>query len=256
MSTQAVITSIRAHDFGVVSRAAQAGPDLADQLRTTKPPLDATSRQIAAAVVAKQNAAGAGNYLLAATGDDDVNVAAAAARGLPGVTDLPPAKAILTVLPLRRGEFVRAQLYYALGNTRSAESIERVRVLASTEADRRAAEAAQCALVKLGARPERAAFLDRVAGARPDRVVEITDQLRYIADVRLAKGIDPWFTNENNVARLGSDRGPEKMSRVCDHAVWTAHQLGVIFPPQPTHLDNYDGATISRALDAVRKIPD
>jgi hypothetical protein len=64
----------------------------------------------------------------------------------------------------------------------------------------------------------------------------------------------PWFADERNVMRLGSDRGPERMSRMRDHAVWTAHRLGVKFPPQPEYLDNYDAATTARAMDAVKSL--
>jgi hypothetical protein len=76
-----------------------------------------------------------------------------------------------------------------------------------------------------------------------------------LGDVRFAKALEPWLAREDNVLRLGGDRGPApKMARMCDLAVWCAHLLGVKLPAPPDHLDNFDDATRSATVAAVRAL--
>ena len=146
--------------------------------------------------------------------------------------------------------YIRGQLYLALGRTGESGTIDALRAQLHNEPDREAAQKGQVALVKLGAAAERDAFLGQVREAKPDDALRISDQLLYVGDPRLAKGLLPWFSDFHNVTRLGSDR-QKSMAPMSDIAVWTAHRLGVRFQVYPEYLTNYSDSIILAARSAV-----
>lgn len=256
VSTQAALASIRAHDRTVLARAEKAGPDFPDEVRKAMPALDGAAQELAVAAVAKHDGKGAGSMLLEATGSPNGQVAGAAARAILDASDPAPVADVLKAIPTREMEFARERLFLVAGACKDPTRIDDLRALALAEKSRRPSEAAQAAIVKLGGKPEREALLLRVRSTPPDRATEVRDQLLYIGDPSLAKGMLPWLSDQRGVFRLGSDRTPGQMVRMCDLAVWTAHLLGVKFPPQPEHLTNFDGALIARADSAIRALPD
>jgi hypothetical protein len=255
MSVDEVLKALRAHDWGVIRLAVAAPPSTVAEIERALPQLDDEAREIAVALLVRQNAPNVGQLLLKMTADRNQQVSAGAARGLLVVTDAPRPDAILTALRERENDFVRSRLYLAVGRTKDASKLEELRSIASGEKNREATLDAQAAAVKLGGQPERAAFLERVRTARQDQAVSVSDHLLYINDPKLAKGMLPWLSNRSGVLRLGTDLEP-RMARMCDLAAFTAYQLGIGFQIEPKRIEKFDDKVIANAAAALRALPD
>jgi hypothetical protein len=253
MMAEAFVRSLRQHDPGVLNRYRDAPPELAAEIDKALPELDEEARRLAVLLLERHDKSGSGDLLLKLSGDRSAQVANAAARSLTKVRELPLGEKIVSELPKRPDKFVRGQLYLAAGKTRSG--LEALRRAAAAEPDSSAALDAQAAAVKLGGEPERKLFFERVRKAEPDDALRLADLLEYIGDRRLAKALTPWFANKAGVLRLGGDR-QDRMARMCDLAVWTAHALGVPFPIDPEYLSVYGDAVTARARSAAASLPD
>jgi hypothetical protein len=131
--------------------------------------------------------------------------------------------------------------------------VEALRVQIRNEHDREAAEDGEVAMVKLGGIAEREAFLQRVRDTSPDDALRVSDQLLYLGDLKFARGLLPWLSDTRNVTRLGGDR-QQRMARMSDIAVWTAHQLGVRFRISPEYLTNYPDSVTLAARSAIEAL--
>lgn len=255
MSSEEVLKAIREHDWGLVTRAFTAPPSVVGEIGRALPQLDNEAKEIAVATIEHNSWPASGQLLLRLTGDPTLQVAAGAARALSKTHDVPPINDILAAIPQRENDFVRGRLYLLAGRTNDAGKLEALRGLAAKEKNPDVAFDAQVAAVKLGGETERAKFLERVRSAKPDQATRITDYLRYLVDPRLAKGMIPWLSNSAPVFRLGTDRDP-RMARMCDVAVYTAHQLGVKFYIEPERMANFEGSIIANANAALKALPD
>lgn len=256
MTDEPVVSALRAHDRRILQGPASPNPNVAPSVESALPGLDEEARAIAALFLAHNNGPGAGNVLLKLTGDRSVQVASSAARSLVNVTDKPAGNTILAAIPARQDRMVRGFLYLAAGKAKSAPGLDAFREVAKKEVDPGAAESAQVALVRLGGEPERKAFLHRISTATAEKAIQIQDQMLYVGDPLLAKGLLPWFGNKEGVLRLGGDR-QDRMARMCDMAVWIAHQLGVKFAMNPSdHLTIYDAGVLAAAKAAIAALPD
>jgi len=252
MTDEAVVSGLRVHDRSLIRTSPTATPNLVRDLEPALRGFDEEARTLAVAYLTRYNGPGTGRLLLTLTADRSATVASAAAKSLVKVSDTPPGEAIVADIPARQDPFVRGQLYLAAGNAKAPPGLAAFRAVASKEQDPGAAEQAQAAAVKLGDDVERKAFIKRVETVHPDYALKVQDQILYIGDPKLTKALIPWFDNKEGVMRQGSDRQNLPMIRVCDLAVWIAHQLGVKFPVQPEdHLTHYDAAVLNAAKSAV-----
>jgi len=255
MSSKEVMKAIREHDWDIVARPLAAPVSLADEIGRDLPQLDNESKEIAVATLEHIHSPTSSGLLLRMTGDSNLQVAAAAARTLLRVLHIPPVDDILAAISQRENDFVRGRLYLLAGRANEAGKLQALRALVNNEKNPDSALDAQAAMVKLGGEPERAAFLERIRTARPDQATRASDHLLYINDSRLAKGMIPWLSNKSPVFRLGTDRD-ERAARMCDLAVYTAHQLGIKFYMEPQGIANFEASIIANAEKAVLALPD
>jgi len=255
MTSEQLVAGIEGHAWEVVEEALGARGDLLAAIEQALPRLDAEARSIAVASVAIRGGPGAGELLLRLTADPEAQVAAEAATAMGKLAQVLPADTVLAAIPDRPEPFVRGELYKTVGRSRDARCRPALQAAAAREQDPVAAQWAQAALVVLGDPEARKAMLARVAAAEPDEALAVQDQLLYAADSTLARGLAPWLASSLTVMRLGSDRGPPQMARMCDLAVWIAHLLRVPSAPAPAFLDRYDEATIDRTREALRALP-
>ena len=260
MNIEDILQALREHRGSAVALAPGAPADLAIEVEHALPQLDDQARALAALCVIRRNGPESGPVLLRMTGDTSSQVSIKAATGLfekVPMTDAPTADAILTVIPQRKNEAVRGYLYLMVGRRNGTPDDDRhlttLRKLEVQESDKNALQRVQVAATRLGGQPERAAFLERIRAAGPDEATNICDQLVYVGDPRLAKGMMPWFGNMASVFRLGSDRD-NRMARMCDLAVWTAHELGVTFAMTPKYLSNFSQGTLTAAETALKAL--
>ena len=250
MSDRQVLNALREHDYRAVGSVVDASPSLLTEIARALPQLDEEAREMAVGVVARGSSPDAAHLLLLLTADKSQAVSSSAANKLESSAALPSGRDILKAISRQSQPYIRGQLYLALGRTGESGTIDALRAQLHNEPDREAAQKGQVALVKLGAAAERDAFLGQVREAKPDDALRISDQLLYVGDPRLAKGLLPWFSDFHNVTRLGSDR-QKSMARMSDIAVWTAHRLGVRFQVYPEYLTNYSDSIILAARSAV-----
>jgi hypothetical protein len=253
MSNGQVLSALRGHDYQAIESVVDAPSSLLSEIEQALPHLDEEAREMAVGVIARGKSPDAVHLLLMMTADKSPGVSSSAANNIEKAASLPPAREILKAISRQGQPYIRGQLYLALGRAAETDSVEALRAQARNERDREAAENAQVALVKLGSAPERAAFLERIRETRPDDALRVSDQLLYVGDPRLAKGLLPWFSDSQNVTRLGGDR-QQKMARVSDVAVWTSYRLGVKFRISPEYLTNYSDSVIFAARSAVEAL--
>jgi hypothetical protein len=254
MNGESVLTALRAHDRNILARPPIDSPSQAADIERALPQLDEEARVLAANYLVKYDKPGTGNLLLKLAADPSAQVSIASARGLTTVKDTPPGSAILALIPTRQDRYVRARLYLAAGRASQAPGLEALRAVSKQEMDPDAALDAQVAAVRLGGEPERKAFLERIKAATPDTAIKIRDQLFYVGDPKLAKGLIPWLANKEGVLRLGGDHGG-RMLRMCDLAVWISHQLGVKVP-MPDVVTTFDEGVLAGTKAMLQSLPD
>ncbi|MEY2429489.1 MAG: hypothetical protein QOJ40_2374 [Verrucomicrobiota bacterium] len=255
INAEEIIQWIMREDSAAYAAAREAGETFPKVVERALPNLSPSSREMAAHALATNNTPDASRVLLGMTADQEPQVAASAARSLSAITKPPAAAELLAAAPRRQEPVVRGLLYRLVGHVGKPQDLQRLRAVLASEKDEEAGEDGQAAAVRLDGAPEKTAFLNRIRTATPDTAQRVCDQLRYVEQKPPIKALLPWLSNRQEVMRLGSDRAP-RMARMCDLAVWTAHQMGIVFQPKPAFLDIYPQTTLDNARDALQSLPD
>jgi hypothetical protein len=255
IDAQEIMRWLQQEEPAIYATARQEGEGFPREIERALPTLSATSREMAAQALATNNTAEATRVLLDMTGDSEPQVAVASARALSAMSKLPATPELIALTPSRHEPVVRSVLYRLIGQTGKLQDLDRLRAVLAAERDEEAGEDGQAAAVRLGGAPEKSAFVARVRAATPDTALRVCDQLRYVEQKDLLKALLPWLANSEEVMRLGSDRAP-RMARMCDVAVWTAHQMGVLLQAPPAALDVYPLTVIDEARAALLTMPD
>ncbi len=262
MTSQEIIRLIQANNAEAIKAARSAPATLPGDIEKALPTLDGETRELAVDVLAAQGSPGAAPLLLNMTGDSELQAAVAAANALRRLPGKPPADKVIQIIPTRQSPEVRTQLYLLVGESGQAagggaDKLDDFRKAAALEKDEEARENAQAACVRLGGSggvPERRAMLQRLQSAEADQALRCCDQVRYVGDPNLCRGLAPWIGRHEGVMRLGSDRS-DAMVRMCDLAAWTAWSMGVKFALRPQHIANYEPAVLQAAAAAMNALP-
>lgn len=250
---QLFLQSILDGDRSVVARAENAPPGFLTELDRHWPSMSPASRDIAVLVLERIPSVPSANFLLKATADPALHVAAGAANALLRQPQLPAGNTIVNLIPSRPSPFVRGPLYLAAGLAGAA--LQPLRHVAANESDPTAALDALAAIARLGGLPERRALFERVRKARPDEVRPLARVLRYVGEPALAKAMLAWLASTAPVVRLGPDGSNIPYARMCDYAVWTAKDLGLPTPAGPV-LANYEAVALARTRQILQELPD
>lgn len=203
---------------------------------------------------------GAGPALLALTKVSDAMVRAFAANALGRISDPALADELLRTIPETEDPHVRGCLYLALGSSLSPARIEELRTLARAEKAPLSprivsmpSNSALVALVKLGGKAERAAFVAEVGRTQDhDDIRWIAQTLvDYLKDPSLARPLGAWLTNEEF-----ADPSHVPTFRVCDLAAWTSKELGINVPIDPAGIRKYDRQTLRRVRVILNALPE
>ncbi len=253
MSNQAMVDAVTRADWDVLGAAPGDPAALAAALEAALPQFGDEAAQIAALLADRHPGPRTVPLLLALARSRHLQAAAEAAAALSRLPR-PPVAEIAQAVPSVRDAQVRGALYLAIGRSPDPGALDSLRGLAQHERDAAAAARAQAALARLGGAPERAAFLDRVRHAGIGDFKDVYDELLYVGDVRFARGLLPWLDNQEPATRIGRE-AQGKTARLCDVAVWTAHQLGVPVATGATRLERFDDATLQAARSALQQLP-
>lgn len=257
MTSQEIIRLIQTQSAEAIKQAKTAPATLPGDIEKLLPTFDAEARELAVDVLAAQGLPGCVPLLLNMTGDPEPMIAVAAANALRKLPAKPPTDKVIQTIPQRSAPEVRTPLYLLVGESGQgggADKLEDFRKVIVPEKDTEARENAQAACVKLGGQPERKAMLLRLAGAENDQALRFCDQVRYVGDANLCRGLAPWIGRHDPVVRLGSDRSND-MVRMCDLAAWTAWKMGVKFALRPEYIANYEPAVLQAAAAAMNALP-
>jgi len=250
---ESLLERFKAHDWNTGAWFPQAPRATVASLQENLSTLDTEARLLAVMYLTDTNSAEAAEVLLRMSGDADGQVAAMAAQGLNSTAGLPSLEAIAAAIPQRRHPMVRSQLYRAIARSGDIEALTRVRSLMLHEGDDEVRLQAVVSAILLGGQEERDEFTYRLRAARPANALEMSEKLLSIGDWRLARGLLPWLNNLRPVTRIGSD-ADQRMLRMCDLAVLTAHRLGIRFPVNTESPTNFDADTIVAARNALEAI--
>jgi HEAT repeat protein len=249
-----IISQLKSHDESVIDRCAVADDQLTRTIVGALGELDRDSRTLAAECLSMQGSPLAAAALLRLATDEELTVAVAAVDYLGGVVGHVPTADLLEALRNQEEPSLREKYYEFIGSRRESAHLEALRELRAEEDDPEAELAALVTVVQLGGEPERREFLGVLEEAEADDAVLLAEHLRRIGDARLLRGLLPWLTQQDDVFRLGSDRNPDEMVRMCDLAVWTAFGMGLPLDPPLTHIDNYPPETLSQATRLLQQI--
>ena len=254
MPNQAIVEAVRRVDWDVIHAAPADPARLAADLEAALPQLDDEGSQIAAIVASRHPGPRTAQLMLLLAQSTHLQAAGEAAAAL---TRLPPVPrpTITAALPQVRDPMVRGLLYLALGRSPDTAALTLLRQQLAEERDAKAADMGQVAAARLGGRPERAVFVDRVRSANAETVKGVYDELLYVGDARFGKALLPWLDNQEPATRIGRDVDG-RSARMCDLAVWTAKQIGVKVPVSITRLDRFDDATIKATRAALLQLAD
>jgi hypothetical protein len=253
MSNQAVVDAVRRADWDVLSATPGDPPALAAALEAALPQFGDEAAQIAAMLADRHPGPRTVPLLLGLARSPHLQAAAQAAAALSRLPR-PPVAEIAQAVPSVRDAQVRGALYLAIGRSPDPGALDALRALVPHEPDAAAATRAQAALARLGGTPERAAFLERVRRAGIADFKDVYDDLLYVGDVRFARGLLPWLDSTEPATRIGRE-AEGKTARLCDVAVWTAHQLGVPVATHAVRLERFDDATLQATRSALQQLP-
>jgi hypothetical protein len=253
MPEDTIIDALKRNDANALRVCARAGPGTAAAIAGEIDQLEPDARFLAVDCLALMTTGEGGRALLEVTDSEDPMVAKEAADALSRHPGVNPGE-ILKAIPRRDDPFVRGRLYQVVGNSRDSALAWALGELVGAEDDEDAERSGRAALAKLGDKQERERLLRRLENADADEAIELTEDLVYVGDPRLALGLLPWLDRKDDVFRQGSDRQPERMIRMCDLAVWTAHSIGVSMSHPPAAIDIYDESTIADARYAIQRL--
>jgi hypothetical protein len=249
-----IIEKIQSHDESVIPQCVSAQNDVIKSILDAWPSFDMDSRMLSVECFASASNSASAFGLLELTMDDDINVANDAARSLMPLAALIPVRDIFDALKKQDDPFIREYLYRIIGDSKDANNVIELRDVVKNESDPDAAISGLVAIVKLKGEPERKVFMDILREAESDDASELTEKLIYINDRLLIKGLLPWLVRQDGVFRLNGDRDPDRMVRMCDLAVWTAHRMGIMFEPPLTSIDIYEDVILSQAHVLISRI--
>jgi hypothetical protein len=252
MPNQSIVEAVRRGDWDVI-HAVPADPSrLAADLEAALPQLDDEGSQIAALVAGRHPGPGTEHLMLVLVQSMHLQAAAEAAAALSRLPSVPVA-GLAAALPQVRDPMVRGLLYLAIGRSPDTAALALLRLQLTGERDAAAAAQGEAAAARLGGKPERAAFFDRVRSAGAANAKDVYDELVYVGDARFGKALLPWLDSNEPATRIGRD-ADGRSARMCDLAVWTAKQIGVNVPGSITRLDRFDDATIQATRAALQQL--
>lgn len=254
MPNQAIVEAVRRVDWDVIHAVPADASRLAADLEAALPQFDDEGSQIAALVAGRHPGPGTAHLMLALVQSTHMQAAAEAAAALARLPSVPAAE-ITAALPQVRDPMVRGLLYLALGRSPDNAALALLRQQLAGERDATAAAQGMAAAARLGGKPERVAFFDRVRSAGAANAKEVYDEIVYVGDVRFGKALLPWLDSDEPATRIGRD-ADGRSARMCDLAVWTAKQIGVNVPGSITRLDRFDDATIQATRVALQQLAD
>ena len=254
LSNQAIIEAVQRDDWDAISAVPPDPLRLAEDLEHVMAQLGDEGSQIAATLASRYPSPQTTHFMLTMARSTHMQAAVTAAMSLSTLPDAPSVADLAGTVKHAADPMVRAQLYLALGRSKDAQALSALRALLSTEADASAAVKGTAAAARLGGTAERMALLARVTNASADNAKDVYDDLLYVGDVRLAKGLLPWLDKLDPVTRIGSDVD-NRAARLCDLAVWTALRLGVKVPASGDKIANYDKTTLAATRAALQQLP-
>lgn len=254
MPNQAIVEAVRRVDWDVINATPADPASLAADLEAALPQLDDEGSQIAAIVASRHPGPRTAQLMLLLAQSTHLQAAGEAAAALTRLPPVPLAD-VASALAKVRDPMVRGLLYLVVGLSPDAAALPTLRQQLAQERDAKAADMGQAAAARLGGRPERAAFVDRVRSANAETVKGVYDELLYVGDARFGKALLPWLDNHEPATRIGRDL-EGRSARMCDLAVWTAKQIGVKIPVAITRLDRFDDGTLKATRAALLQLAD
>ncbi len=250
-----IVALIKAKDVSAKTLCSQPDDTITQALVEAFDEFDIESLDLALDCLAAQQTPAAAQALLTMTNDKNPDVAAGAVNRFARLVQFSSGDAILAALAEAEEPFIREQLYLVLGATGNNALTAPLQSQAQEEDEPETQLAALAALARLAEPAAEQTFLELLRTAEADDAVDLSEKLVYTGNTRLLKGLLPWLTNQEGVFRLGSDRHPDTMVRVCDLAAWTAQQMGVAFTPPLAHIDIFDDQVLAQAHSLLSRLP-